>query len=142
MSAPNNTTPTVATPSTIASAAAAAAESARRKDTLNEKITELLELLPPALFADTRERSTGTKDGRPNKGQVLSKAVDYIGQLQEAVDARNREEVALALALRAQQQQNGSPADAAQVAQATVAEEMLASVGVGPLAEKWVETGE
>jgi hypothetical protein len=140
MSTPNTTTPTVATPSTIASAAAAAAESARRKDTLNEKITELLELLPPALFADTRERSTGTKDGRPNKGQVLSKAVDYIGQLQEAVDARNREEVALALALRAQQQQqqqqNGSPSAAAQVAQATVAEEMLASVGVGPLAEK------
>lgn len=114
----------------------------RRKDNINEKIAELLQLIPERFFADLGEKNTGTKDGRPNKGQILSRAVDYISWLQGEIDSRNRREVQLTLALEAQQLQQQQQHDSVQHESAsqhnrhTVAEEMLAQIGVGPLAEQ------
>ena len=116
----------------------------RRKDNINEKIAELLQLIPERFFADLGEKNTGTKDGRPNKGQILSRAVDYISWLQGEIDSRNRREVQLTLAVEAQQlqlqqqQQHDSVQheSASQHNRHTVAEEMLAQIGVGPLAEQ------
>ena len=97
----------------------------KRKDNINHKIGELLELIPPPFFADVSEKNSGTKDGKPNKGQILSKSVDYITWLQNEIDIRNRHEVELTLMLQL------SPHN-----RHTVAEEMLAKIGVGPLAEE------
>ncbi|ODQ45622.1 hypothetical protein PICMEDRAFT_73138 [Pichia membranifaciens NRRL Y-2026] len=97
----------------------------KRKDNINHKIGELLELIPPSFFADVSEKNSGTKDGKPNKGQILSKSVDYITWLQNEIDIRNRHEVELTLMLQL------SPHN-----RHTVAEEMLAKIGVGPLAEE------
>lgn len=97
----------------------------KRKDNINQKIAELLELIPPSFFADVSEKNSGTKDGKPNKGQILSKSVDYITWLQNEIDTRNRHEVELTLLLQL------SPHN-----RHTVAEEMLAKIGVGPLAEE------
>ncbi|KAG0682554.1 hypothetical protein C6P42_002836 [Pichia californica] len=97
----------------------------KRKDNINQKIGELLQLIPQTFFSDTSEKSSGTKDGKPNKGQILSKGVDYITFLQNEIDARNRREVELTMLLN-QSTHNKH----------TVAEEMLAKIGVGPLAEE------
>lgn len=99
----------------------------KRKDNINQKIQELHDLIPREFFADLGEKNTGTKDGKPNKGQILSKSVDYILWLQNEVDVRNRREVELALVLKSV---GGRPRD-----NSTVAETMLAKIGVGPLAE-------
>lgn len=101
----------------------------KRKDNMNEKINELLDLIPPAFFADLGEKNTGTKDGKPNKGQILSKTVDYISWLQNEIDVRNRREVELQLIL------NQNDNSCFEHNKHTVAEEMLAQIGVGPLAE-------
>lgn len=97
----------------------------KRKDNINQKIAELLELIPPTFFSDISEKNSGTKDGKPNKGQILSKSVDYITYLQNEIDSRNRKEVELTMLLQ------HSPHN-----KHTVAEEMLAKIGVGPLAEE------
>lgn len=97
----------------------------KRKDNINQKIAELLELIPPTFFSDISEKNSGTKDGKPNKGQILSKSVDYITYLQNEIDSKNRKEVELTLLLQQ------SPHN-----KHTVAEEMLAKIGVGPLAEE------
>ncbi|TID26148.1 hypothetical protein CANINC_002843 [Pichia inconspicua] len=99
----------------------------KRKDNINQKIQELHDLIPREFFADLGEKNTGTKDGKPNKGQILSKSVDYILWLQNEVDVRNRREVELALVLKSV---GGRVRD-----NNTVAETMLAKIGVGPLAE-------
>lgn len=93
----------------------------RRGDGVNERISQLLALIPPEMFQDL-DRNTGTRDGRPNKGQVLTRAVEYIVSLQADIDACNRRETQMLQQL----QRVGTP---------TVAEEMLANIGVGPLAE-------
>lgn len=93
----------------------------RRGDGVNERIGELLSLIPPEMFQDL-DRNTGTRDGRPNKGQILTRAVEYIVSLQADIDASNRRETQLLQTLG----RMGKP---------TVAEEMLANIGVGPLAE-------
>lgn len=100
----------------------------KRKDNINQKITELLELIPPSFFADLGEKNTGTKDGKPNKGQILSKSVDYISWLQNEIDNRNRKEVELTMLLN-------NTTNAPNHNTHTVAEQMLAKIGVGPLAE-------
>ena len=94
----------------------------KRRDNLNDRIGDLLELIPEPFFKDTTEKNSGTKDGRPNKGQVLSKSVDYIIWLQEEIDNRNRKEVELLLKLGRE-----GP---------TTAETLLANIGVGPLADE------
>jgi hypothetical protein len=101
----------------------------KRKDNINQKINELLELIPPSFFADLGEKNTGTKDGKPNKGQILSKSVDYISWLQNEIDNRNRKEVELQMMINQHKQQSNYNKH-------TVAEEMLAHIGVGPLAEQ------
>lgn len=93
----------------------------KRRDTLNDRIGDLLHLIPPGFFQDS-DRNSGTKDGRPNKGQVLSRSVDYILWLQQQIDARNRREVDLLLKLHRE-----GP---------TTAEKLLANIGVGPLADE------
>lgn len=114
----------------------------KRKDNINQKIQELHKLIPTDFFADLGEKNTGTKDGKPNKGQILSKSVDYILWLQNEVDVRNRREVELSLVLKSVRSPNpvgdlnqGSPDNNNNNNNSTVAEVMLGKIGVGPLAE-------
>nr|CAI6776109.1 BFH_HP1_G0048720.mRNA.1.CDS.1 [Saccharomyces cerevisiae] len=48
-----------------------------------------------ALGLSSKAKGTGTKDEKPNKGQILTLAVEYISHLQNQVDTQNREEVEL-----------------------------------------------
>ncbi|KAF8755643.1 helix loop helix domain [Rhizoctonia solani] len=61
----------------------------RRRDNINEKISELSTLIPSACYEE------GTREGpKANKGMILRKSVDYIKYLQQLVRAqanRNRE---------------------------------------------------
>lgn len=107
----------------------------KRKDNINNKIQELHDLIPRDFFADLGEKNTGTKDGKPNKGQILSKSVDYITWLQNEVDVRNRREVELALVLESIRGDEMPPRESNPGH--TVAEVMLGKIGVGPLAEVW-----
>ncbi|GMM29248.1 Rtg1 protein [Martiniozyma asiatica (nom. inval.)] len=100
----------------------------KRRDNLNERIQDLLELIPQSYFQD---KSTGTKDGRPNKGQILSRSVDYILYLQNEIDKRNRAEVELLLRLRQKDGQAG--AETANDDIHTTAEILLQELGIGPL---------
>ncbi|KAJ1302142.1 hypothetical protein OPQ81_000970 [Rhizoctonia solani] len=78
----------------------------RRRDNINEKISELSTLIPECLLSDNPAVATkddilgpvdeeGTREGpKANKGMILRKSVDYIKYLQQLVRAqasRNRE---------------------------------------------------
>lgn len=75
----------------------------RRRDNINEKIQELATLVPNSLLyaSDPLASPTGpgsatsnlTKDGKPNKGTILSRSVDYIRNLQAVIDEQNRKEL-------------------------------------------------
>lgn len=92
----------------------------KRRDNNNEKIQELLALIPQSYFdedesakkegtsaddisgsygAASTVKGSGTKDGKPNKGQILTKSLDYIRDLQRAIDQNNQEEVQLLMKL-------------------------------------------
>jgi hypothetical protein len=105
----------------------------KRRDNMNEKIQELLSLVPDEYFSDAKDKSSGTKDGKPNKGQILTKGVEYIQDLQNKIDDNNRKEVELVWRLK-----NLIKAKAVQVNDInlnnTSAEMVLAEIGVGPLA--------
>ncbi|SCU80519.1 LADA_0B07976g1_1 [Lachancea dasiensis] len=135
----------------------------RRRDNLNDKIQALLELIPEEMFQDyygrkdpaelengqgtpgsiafgtgssasgIKMKGTGTKDGKPNKGQILTQAVEYITRLQAQVDARNREEVELILRLKELSKKISLPVNDINLAN-TSAEIALSKIGVGPLA--------
>jgi hypothetical protein len=65
----------------------------RRRDHINEKIQELSVMLPEAMSLSDQGGSTYI-NGKPNKGVVLKKSVDYIRQLQQVIQqqaARNKE---------------------------------------------------
>lgn len=87
---------------------------------------------PVSNFGTPKPKGTGTKDGRPNKGQILTQAVEYINKLQNQVDAKNREEVEYILKL-------SKLAKVADVKvtdinlENTSAEIELGRIGVGPL---------
>ncbi|CAE6505469.1 unnamed protein product [Rhizoctonia solani] len=76
----------------------------RRRDNINEKISELSTLIPECLLSETPTTKDdilgpvdeeGTREGpKANKGMILRKSVDYIKYLQQLVRAqasRNRE---------------------------------------------------
>ncbi|GMG44443.1 unnamed protein product [Ambrosiozyma monospora] len=108
----------------------------KRRDNMNEKIQELLELIPKSFFEDSKDKSSGTKDGKPNKGQILSKSVDYINWLQAQIDERNRKEVELSIKLRNLEISNNVPVSKRMNLLHTSAEIGLSRIGVGPLAEQ------
>ncbi|CUS21631.1 LAQU0S03e07030g1_1 [Lachancea quebecensis] len=133
----------------------------KRRGNINDKIQQLLSMIPPEYFQDYYRRSdsidyennqmtpggsvlssagmssknkgTGTKDGKPNKGQILTQAVEYISKLQNQVDARNREEVELILRVKELSKKTGVAIDDINL-ENTSAEVALAKIGVGPLA--------
>ncbi|SCW01593.1 LAFE_0E03070g1_1 [Lachancea fermentati] len=127
----------------------------KRRDNINDKIQELLAIIPPDFFQDYYRRKdsgdsdaggtpgaaamgmkvkgTGTKDGRPNKGQILTQAVEYITHLQGQVDSKNREEVELILKVKDLSKETGVIVNDINL-ENTSAEVALARIGVGPLA--------
>lgn len=122
----------------------------KRRDNINERIQELLTLIPPEYFLenvregalgyeDAISKNTGTKDGKPNKGQVLSKAVEYIQSLQNLIDENNRKEVELQLELKTAQMKNQGKTNVPILAGTTSAELALGEIGVGPHAEEYLK---
>ncbi|CCC71882.1 hypothetical protein NCAS_0I02140 [Naumovozyma castellii] len=126
----------------------------RRRDNINDRIQELLSLIPTDFFKEyynnlenadpgsvetpsgattPKLKGTGTRDGKPNKGQILTQAVEYITFLQNEVDRRNREEVELILKVQKLSKATGIPITDINVDN-TSAEVELANIGVGPLA--------
>lgn len=105
----------------------------KKRDNMNDKIQELLALVPDDYFSDARDKATGTKDGKPNKGQILTKGVDYIQDLQNKIDENNRTEVELVWKLKKLSHVKNTPITDIQLSN-TSAEIVLADIGVGPLA--------
>lgn len=118
----------------------------KRKDNINDKIQELLSLLPPELFVekvtsnsavtddiDISARNSGTKDGKPNKGQILTKSVEYIQHLQNVIDENNRKEVELLMKIKKLTAEDKSIGY-------TSAEMALGKIGVGPLSNEYFKT--
>ncbi|KAH3671637.1 hypothetical protein OGAPHI_000342 [Ogataea philodendri] len=112
----------------------------KRKDNMNEKIYELYDAIPEELFQTSKDKASGTKDGKPNKGQILSKAVEYITHLQGEIDEKNRKEVELSIRLRNLEISNNVPASKRFNLLHTSAELGLAKIGVGPLAQELNES--
>ncbi|CAL9734438.1 retrograde regulation protein 1 [Monosporozyma servazzii] len=133
----------------------------KRRDNINDRIQELLALIPREYFyenstsatsttcnnsngeesvVDTpgsavgtpRSKGTGTKDGKPNKGQILTQAVEYITSLQNQVDSKNREEVEYMLQLSKLAKAAGVTITDINL-ENTSAEVELGHIGVGPL---------
>ncbi|AOA61117.1 Transcription factor [Komagataella phaffii CBS 7435] len=109
----------------------------KRRDNINERIQDLLTVIPESFFLDPKDKAkaTGTKDGKPNKGQILTKAVEYIHCLQQDIDDRNRQEVALSLKLKNLEIAHNVPEERREDLKNTSAEKGLGSIGVGPLAD-------
>lgn len=130
----------------------------KRRDNINDRIQQLLSLVPNEFFQQnnnanedpnrerTQEeeeelavRNSGTKDGKPNKGQILTKSVEYIQHLQNLIDENNRKEVELLLKLKQlelgqllqQKPQSQLPIGH------TSAERALGQIGVGPLSSDY-----
>lgn len=115
----------------------------RRRDDINERIQELLTLIPPKYFRESNKdiqnglddslvKSTGTKDGKPNKGQILTQAVEYIQALQNSIDENNRKEVELLLKMKNYQMQQEKKLNVPIAVESTSAELALGEIGVGP----------
>lgn len=81
----------------------------------------------------SKVKGSGTRDGKPNKGQILTQAVEYITRLQNEVDTRNREEVELILKVQGLSAKTGTIVNDVNL-ENTSAEVALAKIGVGPLA--------
>ena len=133
----------------------------KRRDNINEKIQELLTLIPAEFFQEnpppanqpqqqqTQQsendaaiaaavKNSGTKDGKPNKGQILTKSVEYLQYLQNLIDENNRKEVELVMKLRnlelqEQNRQQNIPINVGH----TSAEKALGKIGVGPLSDDY-----
>lgn len=131
----------------------------KRRDNINEKIQELLTLIPAEYFQEnpppanqqqqTQQsendaaiaaavKNSGTKDGKPNKGQILTKSVEYLQYLQNLIDENNRKEVELVmklknLELQEQNRQQNVPINVGH----TSAEKALGKIGVGPLSDDY-----
>lgn len=108
----------------------------KRRDNINERIQDLLKIIPEIFFDESNEKSTGTKDGKPNKGQILTKAIEYVQWLQNEVDSKNRKEVELSIKMRNLEISNNVPHDKRLNLSHTSAEYGLGALGVGPLAQK------
>lgn len=86
----------------------------RRRDNLNERIQELATLVPDSLLyqvdnlqSPSSHQTTFTKDGKPNKGTILAKSVEYIRHLQGVIDDQNRREMELQDMIQALERQLG-----------------------------------
>ncbi|KAI5951019.1 RTG1 [Candida jiufengensis] len=147
----------------------------KRRDNINDKIQELLTLIPNEYFI-TKEDSTstqnltttkikkeespiekspseedinntvsktGTKDGKPNKGQILTKSVEYLQSLQNLIDENNRKEVELIMKLenlklkKSKHQQLNNGENVPIRIGYTSAERALGEIGVGPCSEDY-----
>ncbi|KAG7663994.1 RTG1 [[Candida] subhashii] len=139
----------------------------KRRDNINEKIQELLTLIPSEFFQDANAKeaggsgtfskegsaasmgdksggedengkATGTKDGKPNKGQILTKSVEYLQYLQNLIDENNRKEVELIMKLKTLElkRNNRSPDVPIRIGY-TSAEKALGEIGVGPCSEEY-----
>lgn len=134
----------------------------KRRDNINDRIQELLTLIPKNYFHEyynstnanggtsnngvsaesanmgndlVKNKGTGTKDGKPNKGQILTQAVEYITKLQNQVDERNREEVEKIVKLQKMiKLTNHNLSEGELNLNNTSAEIELSKIGVGPLA--------
>ncbi|KAG9124613.1 hypothetical protein FRC07_010942 [Ceratobasidium sp. 392] len=98
----------------------------RRRDNINEKISELSTLIPECLLSDAPTPTTGKDDvlgavdeeggkegPKANKGMILRKSVDYIKYLQQLVRAqasRNRELESQLSQYRAPDENSSDPA--------------------------------
>lgn len=130
----------------------------KRRDNINDKIQELLTLIPPEFFAETNQttspgdgnqsendaaiaaamKNSGTKDGKPNKGQILTKSVEYLQLLQNLIDENNRKEVELVMTLKnLQYKEQGRAANLPINVGHTSAERSLGKIGVGPLSDDY-----
>lgn len=109
------------------------AQDRKRRDNMNDKIQELLVLLPEEYFSEAKDKSSGTKDGKPNKGQILTKGVEYIQDVQNKIDENNRKEVELVWRLKNLIKAKGVQVNDINLNN-TSAEIVLAEIGVGPLA--------
>ncbi|CAL1204031.1 unnamed protein product [Candida parapsilosis] len=136
----------------------------KRRDNINDKIQELLTLIPSEFFeikeeskskteSSPSDRSpndddvnntaskTGTKDGKPNKGQILTKAVEYLQSLQNLIDENNRKEVELIMkleTLKLKKKNNGVVNESIPIRIGyTSAEKALGEIGVGPCSEDY-----
>lgn len=129
----------------------------KRRDNINDKIQELLTLIPAELFAETAPtnspgenqsendaaiaaamKNSGTKDGKPNKGQILTKSVEYLQYLQNLIDENNRKEVELVMTLKTlQYKEQGRAANLPINVGHTSAEHALGKIGVGPLSDDY-----
>lgn len=130
----------------------------KRRDNINEKIQELLTLIPAELFQDketdsnTKEegeeaeiaaamKNSGTKDGKPNKGQILTKSVEYLQFLQNLIDENNRKEVELIMKLKTLELQLEKRALNVPISVGhTSAERALGKIGVGPLSDGYFKS--
>jgi len=119
----------------------------KRRDGINEKIQELLTLIPGSFFQVGKEpkdgkgddeqvtmKSSGTKDGKPNKGQILTSSVEYIQHLQNVIDQNNRKETELLLRL-----QSLSPNSNVKLSP-TSAELALGEIGVGNESDEYFKS--
>lgn len=88
----------------------------RRRDNINEKIQELASLVPESMLYNQNDTSpsaaaggtnTLTKDGRPNKGTILTKSVEYIRNLQNVIDEQNQRELEMQELVQQLQRQLG-----------------------------------
>ncbi|CAB4253201.1 similar to Saccharomyces cerevisiae YOL067C RTG1 Transcription factor (bHLH) involved in interorganelle communication between mitochondria, peroxisomes, and nucleus [Maudiozyma barnettii] len=141
----------------------------RRRDNINERIQELLDMIPEEYFdsyyaknseggtpgntpsggsssattpampaipnvssTSAKGKGSGTRDGKPNKGQILTQTVEFITRLQNEVDARNREEVDLMAKVSSLSKKTGTIVNDINL-EHTSAEVELSKIGVGPL---------
>ncbi|KAG7192399.1 uncharacterized protein KQ657_001798 [Scheffersomyces spartinae] len=122
----------------------------KKTDEINETIQVLLTLIPTDFFESESKkpenkdedtfRPNGLKDGKPHKGQILTKSVEYIQHLQNLIDTNNRKEVELIVKLKKlQQQQSGNDSNSTITVGYTSAERALGEIGVGAaeLAEEY-----
>lgn len=86
----------------------------RRRDNLNERIQELATLVPESLLnkldpvgSPGSHQNTLTKDGKPNKGTILTRSVEYIRHLQQVIDEQNQQELNLRETIHTLQRQLG-----------------------------------
>ncbi|GCE97211.1 hypothetical protein ZYGM_004513 [Zygosaccharomyces mellis] len=146
-------------PSSVQSSNSISKVDRRRRDNINDRIQQLLSMIPHEFFqeynrsnndseqslldtsaSDTpkessiaKARSTGTKDGKPNKGQILTQTVEYINALQNQVDSKNREEAELIFKIQELCKRTGTIINDINL-ENTSAEVALSKIGVGPLA--------
>lgn len=151
-------------PSSVQSSNSISKVDRRRRDNINDRIQQLLSMIPQEFFQEytrsnndsehslldtptsgtpkeasvAKTKSTGTKDGKPNKGQILTQTVEYINALQNRVDSKNREEVELMFKIQELSKKTGTIINDVNL-ENTSAEVALAKIGVGPLAGNFDE---